>query len=213
MTREEISLKIRQAGIFVILRKIPAEKLVPLTEALFEGGIRVTEITFNTPGAPRQLEMLVDRFSSLMLIGAGTIMTGEEATNALDLGAQFLVSPHIALPVMAKAHLRDKAAISGAMTPTEIQVANEAGADIIKLFPAGTMGVEYFRQIRGPFDKISFAAVGGITENNLPEFARAGASAFGIGSAIVDPILVKENNFEEIEKRARKMVSLARNIR
>lgn len=213
MGPQEISERIQEERIFVILRKIPSEKLIPLTEALFEGGIRAIEVTFNTPGAPHQLELLIRHFSSRLLIGAGTIMNKEEAKDALQIGAQFLVSPHVSLPMIREARKKEKIAIAGAMTPTEIQLAHEAGADLIKLFPAGTLGEEYFRQIRGPFDKISFVAVGGITQKNITPFSQAGAVAFGIGSAIVEYGLVEKNNFDEIKERARQMVLLANSSR
>ncbi len=213
MGPKEISERIQEGKIFVILRKIPSEKLIPLTEALFDGGIGAIEVTFNTPDAPHQLELLIRHFSSRLLIGAGTIMTQEEARDALQSGAQFLVSPHVSLPMIKETRKKEKIAIVGAMTPTEIQLAHQAGADLIKLFPAGTLGEEYFRQIRGPFDKIPFVAVGGITQKNITAFSQAGAVAFGVGSAIVEHGLMEKNNFDEIKERARQMVLLANSSR
>lgn len=205
MNVESIKDRLLRAGIFVILRRIPKDKLLPLTEALWQGGIRAIEVTYNSPDAPEQLRLLADQFSSDLLVGAGTIMTREEAKEALALGAQFLVSPHVSQEMIEEARQAERISIPGAITPTEIYQAHRHGADFIKLFPAGTLGIEYFKQLRGPFDQIPFMAVGGITANNIAAFREAGAIGFGIGSAIIDPKLIESKQFDQIRERCERL--------
>lgn len=188
--------------LIAIIRGIPAEKIEQTARALAAGGIRCLEVTFDhTSHAGREntlrsLECLA-RLPGI-LPGAGTVLTAEEAELAYQAGAKYIISPDTVPEVIARTKALGMVSIPGAMTPTEVTLAYRSGADIVKLFPAGTLGAGYCKALRGPLPHIPCAAVGGIDAENLDQFYRAGIRCFGIGGSLVRPADAETGHFERM---------------
>ncbi|HTI91306.1 MAG TPA: bifunctional 4-hydroxy-2-oxoglutarate aldolase/2-dehydro-3-deoxy-phosphogluconate aldolase [Puia sp.] len=188
--------------IVAILRGCNPANIVEISQALYEGGIRLLEITLNSPGALDAIQQVASQFGDRMVIGAGTVLTVDEANAAVTAGARFILSP--SLDVELVRFTRDLGAVSvpGAFTATEILTAYRAGANIVKVFPA-SVGPAYFRDIRGPLPQIPLMPTGGVSMDNIRDFQKAGAVAFGVGSALVPAsqgVTVEE--LEALRKRA-----------
>ena len=168
------------------------------------GGIRCLEITLNSPDALRVIGDLSARMGDRLLIGAGTVLDAGSAEAAIDAGARFIISPTLDIPTIQLTKERETVSIPGAFTATEILAAHRNGADIVKVFPA-SVGVSYFRDLRGPLPDIPLMPTGGITLDNIADYQKAGAVAFGIGSAVVDGrIPVTEVYLRQLEEMAGK---------
>lgn len=196
--------------IIAIARRVPADKLLPAAEALCKGGIRLLEVTFDqkneytieeTSGAIRTL---CRHFGQDMHIGAGTVLTAEQAEAAIDAGAEYIISPNFSPAVVAKTLERSAISIPGAFTPTEITAAWDAGAHIIKLFPAGDLGLGFIKSIMAPLSHIPLLATGGVNEQNLRVFLAGGMVGAGIGSHIVNNELIAAGKFGELTGLAQK---------
>jgi len=188
--------------IVAILRGCNPSNIVEISQALYEGGIRLLEITLNSPGALDAIQQVASQFGDRMVIGAGTVLTVDEAKAAVTAGARFILSP--SLDVELVRFTRDLGAVSvpGAFTATEILTAYRAGANIVKVFPA-SVGPAYLRDIRGPLPQIPLMPTGGVSMDNIRDFQKAGAVAFGVGSALVPAsqgVTVEE--LEALRKRA-----------
>ncbi|MGI6160641.1 MAG: bifunctional 4-hydroxy-2-oxoglutarate aldolase/2-dehydro-3-deoxy-phosphogluconate aldolase [Christensenellales bacterium] len=193
---------IKQHKIIAIMRKLPPEQLIQTSQALYDGGIRLMEITFDQKGDPNvtveSIKTLISHFGDKLLVGAGTVMSLEQLDMAYKAGAKYIISPDCNTAVIEKTKELGLVSMPGALTPTEIATAYNHGADIVKLFPAGVFGVDYVKAVRAPVSHVPLAAVGGITENNISDFIAAGISSFGLGSNIVRADLIKEGKFDEI---------------
>jgi 2-dehydro-3-deoxyphosphogluconate aldolase/(4S)-4-hydroxy-2-oxoglutarate aldolase len=201
--RTAIVTRIEQAKVIAIIRLQNSSSMEELLLTLYQAGIRVLEITSNTPNYCAEITKARILFPE-MLIGAGTILYAPMAQAAIDAGAQFLVSPNVNPAVIATAHKADIPILTGALTPTEIATALEYKADIIKLFPAGSLGISYFKQLQGPFDTVKFFAVGGINATNAAEWLQAGACGVGIGGALTG------GSLSEIKALAEELVQLTK---
>lgn len=190
-----------------IVRGIEEKDVDKVVEALYQAGIRAVEIAMNTSGALRMIEAVKDKFGEKMLIGAGTVLDPESARNSIQAGADFILSPTLSLPVIEMCNRYSKLAVPGVLTPTEILTAWEAGAQLVKIFPARAFGPKYIRDIKGPLPQVEMMAVGGVSLENARDFLRNGAFALGIGSALVNPKWVREGNFDKISKTARDFIS------
>lgn len=193
-----------QNGVLAILRGFSETEAIYAAQALLEGGISAIEVTSDSPGAWHIIESLKKRNTQIM-VGAGTVLDTETARQAIEVGADFLFSPVFFPEMMKIAHRYGRMAIPGAMTPTEVLQALESGADIVKLFPAGSLGVNYLKELRGPFAYIPFLPTGGITLENAPEFIRAGAVGVGMGSALVNREWVKEKKYALLTNQAKEL--------
>ena len=216
--KKEVLKCISDSRVIVIVRKLKDEFLIPTAEAMYRGGIRLIEITFDPAGTfsegttLHQIEMLRSRFGSDLHIGAGTVLTARQAEAAHSAGASFIISPNTDPSVIAVTNAMDMVSIPGAMTPTEILQAHTAGADLVKIFPAAELGVEYFRAVLAPLNHIKVIAVGGIDDRNMRAFLEAGAVAVGAGSCIVRRDAIAEGEFNEITLHARRMTELSLKI-
>ncbi|MGC9530393.1 MAG: bifunctional 4-hydroxy-2-oxoglutarate aldolase/2-dehydro-3-deoxy-phosphogluconate aldolase [Candidatus Bipolaricaulaceae bacterium] len=199
-------------GALGIIRVQTAEDLVRMAEALYAGGLSCLEITMTTPGALRAIEQARERLPDV-LMGAGTVLDAPTARQAILAGAQFLVTPTVKLEVVDTAHRYGIPVIPGAMTPTEILTAWEAGADMVKVFPASTLGPKYLQEVHGPLPQITLVPTGGITADNAPEFIRAGAAVVCAGSWLVDKRAVAEGRLEVLTARARALVEAVHGAR
>lgn len=198
--------KIEETGIVSIIRGIDETKISDTVKALFEGGIRVLEITFDTPGAAGMIERIQKEYSGRIVIGVGTVLDQETARIAILSGADFILSPSLNTKVIEVCNRYNKLAVPGVLTPSEIVNAMEAGAHIVKLFPARAFGPAYIKDIKGPLKHVEIMAVGGITLENAREFIRHGAMSLGIGSELVNARLVAEGNYSEITKKVEQFI-------
>jgi 2-dehydro-3-deoxyphosphogluconate aldolase/(4S)-4-hydroxy-2-oxoglutarate aldolase len=210
----EIFRTIVEIGIIPVVRAATAEAAIQAVEACFNGGIRAAEITMTVPGAIPALEKLAGRFGGKMLIGAGTVLDAETARISILAGAEFLVAPNLRPATIEMAKRYSKAVFPGALTPTEVLAAWEAGADAVKVFPCGNVGgAKYIKSLKGPFPQIEMAPTGGVTLESIGDFFRAGACAVGVGGELADATLMKEGRFGEIEERARQFLAAAAKAR
>lgn len=210
--KNQIIQTIEKEKIIVIVRGIEKEKLIPLAQAMYEGGIRLLEITYSANGnvsdaqTAENIRMLAQHFQDKMYIGAGTVLTEEQVERTHLAGGKFIISPDTCPEVIAKTNELGIVSMPGALTPTEIQTAHKSGADFVKLFPITSLGTGYVKAVKAPLSHIKLLAVGGVDENNMQAYIQAGVSGFGIGSNIIDKTMVREGNWAGITALARKYV-------
>jgi len=213
MPRADDLSRVLSGGLVAILRSPSGDSLADAAEALLAGGIETIEVTFTVPRAAQVIERVADRLGDRVLLGAGTVLDTETARTALLAGARFIVSPTINLDVIRMCHRYDALAMPGALTPTEILTAWEAGAEIVKVFPSDITGPKYLRALAGPLPQIRLMPTGGVNLETAAEFLRAGACALGVGSSLVEPRAVAERDFARIESLARQYVEIVRETR
>jgi 2-dehydro-3-deoxyphosphogluconate aldolase/(4S)-4-hydroxy-2-oxoglutarate aldolase len=203
MTSKEILAFITEVGIVPIVRTSSAESAILAVEAIYAGGVRAAEITMTVPGALHALEKLADRFGGKLILGAGTVLDPETARACMLAGAEFFVTPSLRLSTIEMAKRYSKVICPGALTPTEVLTAWEAGADAVKIFPCGNVGgPKYIKALKGPFPQIEMIPTGGVNLETTGEFLKAGACAVAVGGELVDAKSVKEGRFDIIENRA-----------
>lgn len=208
--RNEVINTVDKEKIVIIVRGVEREKLIPLAQAMYDGGIRCLEITYDAKGiisdeeTAKNIEMLASNFAGRMYIGAGTVIKEEQVELTKKAGGSFIISPDTFDRVIAKTRELDMVSMPGALTPSEIQAAHRYGADFVKLFPVTNLGADYVKAVKAPLSHIKMLAVGGITESNIEEYLNAGVSGFGIGSNIVNKKLIDANDFEQICELAKK---------
>jgi 2-dehydro-3-deoxyphosphogluconate aldolase / (4S)-4-hydroxy-2-oxoglutarate aldolase len=185
------------------MRHTDPSAAVKTVEALLAGGVCAIEVTFNSRGVLDMLRDIEAQFGEHVLLGAGTVLSLDAAEQALQAGAKFIVSPHTDAQLVRAMAERDIPCIPGALTATEIVTAWNAGASVVKLFPAASVGVGYLKDIHGPLNDIPLLPTGGVNLDNAADFMRAGAWGLGIGSSLVDSKLVAAGDFAEISRRAR----------
>jgi len=200
-TREQLI----KAMVLGIIRIEAADDLVTIAQALQEGGLNCVEITMTTPGALRAIEETSEELTGVIM-GAGTVLDATTARQAILAGAKFLVTPTVELDVIETARRYGVVVIAGAMTPTEILTAWEAGADMVKVFPASVLGPSYLKAVRGPLPQIQLVPTGGITADNAGDFIKAGAVMVCAGGWLVDKKAVANERYEVLTERARQLV-------
>jgi len=193
--------RIRTERLIAILRLQEQKFVQPAVDALIAGGIQVLEITTNTPGFSEEIGKARERHPEV-LIGAGTVTHVELAQKAMAAGAQFLVTPNTNKKVAEAGKANHIPVLMGAMTPTEVANAQDYGADIIKLFPAGELGISYFKSLKGPFDTVPFFAVGGIDAENIQDWFEAGIHGVGLGSSLVKSNVRTDADFKKVKALA-----------
>jgi len=194
--------KILQTGIIAIMRAQSSEQLLAAADAILAGGVDVIEVTMTTPGALDTIQQAVATYGERVAFGAGSVLDAETARAAILAGAQFVVCPTLNLETIRLCKRYSIPVVPGAYTPTEILTAWEAGADLVKVFPAEVGGPAYIKAIKAPLPQIQLVPVGGVDLNTTAEFIRAGAAAVGVGSALINQKLLDEGNFAEITRRA-----------
>lgn len=201
--------KILEEKIIAIIRGISSEKIVNLVEALHQGGISCVEVTFDHTSEAKIKDTLTSvgkikkHFGDTIYVGAGTVMTSEQVHQAVEAGAEYIISPNVDADVIEETKKLGKVSIPGALTSTEIAFAYKCGADIIKLFPAGDLGVSYLKSIKAPLKHIPILAVGGVNSKNCVDFMKAGAAGIGVGGNLVSAKLVDAGKFDEIVSAAK----------
>jgi 2-dehydro-3-deoxyphosphogluconate aldolase/(4S)-4-hydroxy-2-oxoglutarate aldolase len=204
MTSKEILAFITEVGIVPVVRTSSAEGAIQAVEAIYAGGVRAAEITMTVPGAIHALEKVADRFGGKIVLGAGTVLDPETARACMLAGAEFFVTPSLRLSTIEMAKRYSKVICPGALTPTEVLAAWEAGADVVKIFPCGNVGgPKYIKALKGPFPQIEMIPTGGVNLETAGEFLKAGACAVAVGGELVDAKSIKEGRFDIIQDRAR----------
>ena len=204
---------IETTGVVAVIRLDDAAALRDTCDALAAGGVRALEVTMTVPGAVGLIERLSASMPSAFAIGAGTVVDADTARRVIEAGARFVVGPVFRPAVIEVARLHDVAVMPGCFTPTEILGAWEAGADIVKVFPATALGPGYFKDLHGPLPQIRLMPTGGVTRDNAGEWIRAGAVAIGVGTALVDKAAIKAGQFDRIAANAKHFVEAVRRAR
>ncbi|HPU43617.1 MAG TPA: bifunctional 4-hydroxy-2-oxoglutarate aldolase/2-dehydro-3-deoxy-phosphogluconate aldolase, partial [Dictyoglomaceae bacterium] len=206
MSRNDVLEKIIECGIVAVIRTDSAEDLIDVAKALKEGGVTSIEITMTIPSALEALPKVKKEVGNEVIMGVGTVLDPETARLAILGGAEFVVSPILNKEIINLCHRYDKIAIPGAYTPTEILTAWEEGADVVKLFPADTLGPKYIKAIHGPMPYVKISPTGGVSLENAGEFIKAGACFVGVGGNLVDKKVIAEKKFEILTERAKQYV-------
>jgi 2-dehydro-3-deoxyphosphogluconate aldolase/(4S)-4-hydroxy-2-oxoglutarate aldolase len=211
--RARIVDEIEGVGVVGVLRLKDAGRLRSVAEALAAGGVRAIEVTMTVPGAVRLIEELAGSLTGDFVLGAGTVLDAETARRVILAGAKFVVSPVFKTSVIEMGHRYEVPVIPGCFSPTEILSAWEAGADIVKVFPATALGPSFFKDIRGPLPELRLMPTGGVTRENAGDWIRAGAVAIGAGSALVDSKAVADGRLGVISANARHFVEAVQRAR
>lgn len=212
--RNSVIEAVSREKLIVIVRGVERELLIPLAEAMYKGGVRLLELTFSADGkiadeeTADRIGMLSEHFEGRMLIGAGTVLSEKQVELCARAGGKFIISPDTNPAVIKKTLELGLVSMPGALTPTEIMTAHNAGADFVKLFPIDNLGVGYVKAIKAPLSHIKMLAVGGVGLNNIAEYKKLGISGFGIGSNIIDKRLLAAGDFDGITALAMRYVSL-----
>jgi 2-dehydro-3-deoxyphosphogluconate aldolase / (4S)-4-hydroxy-2-oxoglutarate aldolase len=213
MSKESQLRQVLECGIVAVVRSPDSQQLVEVTRALADGGVTVVEITMTVPNALEVVRQVRQALGERVLLGAGTILDPETARAALLAGAEYLVAPTVNLDVIRLCQRYDKLVMPGAFTPTEILSAWEAGADIVKVFPADVVGPAFFKALRGPLPQVRLMPTGGVDLTTAADFLRAGACCLGVGGQLVEPRAVAEGNFARIRDLARQYVAVVKEVR
>ncbi len=205
---------IRNIGIVPVIRTDNAETAIRAVEAVFLGGVRCVEITMTVDRALFALEKVADRYGDTVLLGAGTVLDPETARSCMLAGAQFFVTPSLSVRTIEMAKRYSKVIIPGALTPTEILTAWEAGADAVKVFPCNAVGgASYIKALKGPFPQIEFVPTGGVSIETVGDFLRAGACAVGVGSELVDAKSIAAGLYHVFTERAKQFQEVVARVR
>jgi 2-dehydro-3-deoxyphosphogluconate aldolase/(4S)-4-hydroxy-2-oxoglutarate aldolase len=204
--RFDVVRDLEQAGVIAVIRLEQPSELRPVVDALLDGGVRALEVTMTVPGAVSLIETLAGSLPPTAILGAGTVLDTTTARQVIDAGARFVVSPVFRRPIIDACHERGVPAMPGCFTPTEILDAWDAGADLVKVFPATSLGPGFINDVRGPLPQLRLVPTGGVTRENAGDWIRAGAVAIGVGSALVDRKAVAARRFDLIRVAARGFV-------
>jgi 2-dehydro-3-deoxyphosphogluconate aldolase/(4S)-4-hydroxy-2-oxoglutarate aldolase len=213
MSKESQLRQVLECGIVAVVRSPDSRQLVEVARALADGGVTVIEITMTVPNALEVVRQVRQALGDRVLLGAGTILDSETARAALLAGAEYLVAPTVNLDVIRLCQRYNKLVMPGAFTPTEILSAWEAGADVVKVFPADVVGPAFFKALRGPLPQVRLMPTGGVDLKTAADFLRAGACCLGVGGQLVEPKAVAEGNFDRIRDLARQYVAVVQEVR
>jgi len=204
LNRAEILERIESAGVVAVMRLNDRQKLEKIVNSICAGGVNLLEITFTSPNALEIISDLSKDIKGDYIVGAGTVLDPETAEAAILAGAQFIVSPVLDIDIIKMAHQYDKVCICGAFSATEIYTAWKSGADIVKVFPATSVGPQYLKDIHGPLPQIKLSPTGGVSIDNAEEFIKKGACCIGVGTALLDKTMIAESNWGGLTKLAEK---------
>lgn len=208
--REDTIKLIEEAKIITIVRGVPSDKIIPLVQAMYDGGIRAVEFTYDASGkksdeaTAADIKAVADRFGDKMAVGAGTVMTEKQVELTKQAGGTFIISPDTNPDIIKRTVTEGLVSIPGALTPSEIATAHRCGADFIKVFPIDLFGSRYIKMLLAPMSNVKLLAVNGINENNVREYLDAGAYGVGVGGGIVNKELINNGDFEGITALAKK---------
>ncbi len=201
--RQQILDEILSGGVVAVIRMSDAQKLMRVIEAVRDGGVTAIEVTMTTPGALQAIEQAARTMGDGVQIGVGSVLDVAMARQAIDAGARYVVSPIFKPEIVEEVHRHDLPVMPGAFTPTEIQRAHEAGADVVKVFPADAVGMSYFKAVLAPMPHLKLMPTGGVTLTNGGDWLRAGAVAVGVGGALLDKQAIAGGNYAVLTENAR----------
>ena len=214
MNKSEIVRRIVEIGILPVVRASSPDEAMRAVEAIKEGGVPVLEITMTVPGAVRLIEEVARRYEADAIVGAGTVLDAETARTCILAGAKFVVSPSLDLQTIACCRRYGVAVLPGALTPTEVVTAWSAGADLVKVFPASALGgASYIKNLKAPLPQIDLVPTGGVSLKTAADFIKAGATALGVGTDLVDTKALREGNHRLLTERARQFVDIVKEAR
>jgi len=214
MHKNEVIKQIRDIGLIPVVRASSGDEAMRAIDAIREGGVSVLEITMTVPGAVNVIAQVAARYGDDAIIGAGTVLDAETARACILNGAQFVVSPSLNLETIACCRRYGVAVLPGALTPTEIVTAWTAGADFVKVFPAGSLGgASYIKSLKAPLPQIEMVPTGGVSIKTAADFIKAGSSALGVGADLVDLKAIREGQASIITERAKQFVEIVREAR
>ncbi|MFC4768060.1 bifunctional 4-hydroxy-2-oxoglutarate aldolase/2-dehydro-3-deoxy-phosphogluconate aldolase [Effusibacillus consociatus] len=205
--------RLTESGVIAVIRRVPEEAMEQVAESLVAGGVTSLEVTIDSQSAFAVIRKLSARLKNRAVVGAGTVIDGESARLAIESGADFLFSPSLHQDVIRTALRYGKIAVPGVMTPTEMITAIEWGADLVKIFPAEGLGVQYIKDIKAPFPHVPVIPTGGVNLENVASFIEAGVAAVGIGGNLVDRRAIESNDFDKITEIAKQYVEAIRKAR
>ncbi len=214
MTKTEVIKQITEIGVIPVVRATTGDEAMRAIDAICEGGISALEITMTVPGAVALIAQVASRYGKEALVGAGTVLDAETARACVASGAQFVVSPSLNTDTIEYCRSQDVVVIPGALTPTEVVQAWQAGADFVKVFPAGSVGgARYIKALKAPLPQIELIPTGGVSLTTAGDFIRAGAAALGVGTDLVDIKAIREGNPKLITERAKQFLEIVREAR
>lgn len=206
MSRIETVKKIIDSKAVAVVRLTDSSKLIKVAEAIYKGGVSAIEITMTVPNAIKMIEEANKEIGSYMNIGVGSVLNAETAQKAIDAGAKYVVSPIFKKEIVETAKKNDVAVMPGAFTPTEIQTAFEAGADVVKVFPADVVGMAFFKGVLAPMPHLKLMPTGGVTLTNAGDWLKAGACAVGVGTALLDKKAIANENYSLLTENAKILI-------
>jgi 2-dehydro-3-deoxyphosphogluconate aldolase / (4S)-4-hydroxy-2-oxoglutarate aldolase len=212
-TRESTLREIKETGVVAVIRMSDPKKLQHVVQAIREGGVSCIEITMTTPKALQMIEKTADAIGDNSVIGVGSVLDPETARAAILAGAEYVVCPTLNRDVIEMSRRYGKVVIPGAMTPTEILTAWQAGADVVKVFPATSLGPQYIKDIKGPLPQIELSPTGGVDANTIGAFIKAGASAVAVGSALLNKQAIADEKYEVLTDLAKQLTEEVRKAR
>ena len=210
--KAEIIQRLTNPGIIAVVRARSREQVLPLADALIRGGVIAVEITMTTPHAIEAIRDAATQFGDRALIGVGTILDAETARQAIEAGAQFVVTPILRPEIVPIAHQADKPIMLGAYSPSEAQQAHESGCDFVKLFPADGLGANYIKALRAPLPHLRIVPTGGVNLETMATFLNAGCAALGVGSSLITKGILNTDNWTELTNNARAYVAKRKQI-
>lgn len=214
MDKKQIVEHIEALGLVPVVRASSADEAMQAIDAIKAGGVDVLEITMTVPGAVKVIEKVADKYGSEVLVGAGTVLDPETARACLLAGAQFIVSPALNLATIELCHRYSAPICPGVLTPTEVITAWSAGVDLVKVFPCGSVGgASYVKNLKGPFPQVKIIPTGGVSLKTAADFIKAGASALGVGTDLVDVKAIREGNASVVTERAKQFVDIVKEAR
>lgn len=211
--REAIAADLERAGVVAVIRMKDPDKVQAVVDAIAEGGVRAIEVTMSVPGAVGLIRTLAPRMPKGFLFGAGTVLDPGTAAQVIDAGAQFIVSPVFRRSLIEACHEHGVPVTPGCFTPTEILDAWEAGADLVKVFPATALGPGYIKDVRAPLPHVKLMPTGGVTVENAGEWIKAGAAAVGVGTALLDTKAIEAGDYAVLRGKAERIVANVRSAR
>ncbi len=206
-TKHDILKRILAEKAVAVVRLDSEKNICKMTEALIEGGISIIEITLTTPNALSIISKLKSEFDNKILIGAGSVLNSKKASDSINAGVEFVVSPIFSKEIIDISMQANIASMIGAFTPTEIHKAYDYGADVIKVFPADVVGMSFFKSVLAPMPHLKLMPTGGVSLTNAGDWLKAGACAVGVGSALINKKAIAEGNFEKIRNNATLIIS------
>jgi 2-dehydro-3-deoxyphosphogluconate aldolase / (4S)-4-hydroxy-2-oxoglutarate aldolase len=214
MEKSKIMHHMHELGLVPVLRASSAQEAITIADAIMAGGVNILEVTMTVPGAIRVIEQLSNHHGSKLLLGAGTVLDPETARNCILAGAQFIVSPALDVRTIELCRRYSVPMMPGALTPTEILTAWQAGADVVKVFPCSALGgAKYLKALQGPLPQIQVIPTGGVSLATAEEFLAAGAFALGVGGDLVDAKAAREGRINMITESAQKYISIVKKFR